>query len=69
MTPTPDPVIRIADLTTDWRVVARQPLSTMAWIYYVPRADLHSDIARKHVATVQRRDHDAYVLLARIRPA
>ena len=68
MTPTSDPVIRIADLTTDWRVVARQPLSTMAWIYYVPRHDLHSPIARRLVATVQRRDPDAYVLLARIRP-
>jgi hypothetical protein len=30
-----DPVIRIADITTDWRVVARQPLVSMQWVYYV----------------------------------
>lgn len=63
-----DPVIRIADLTTAWRVVARQPLVSMQWIYYVPRHDLHSPIARRLVVTAQRRDPDAYVLLARIRP-
>jgi hypothetical protein len=65
-----DPVIRIADLTTTaWRVVARQPVSTMRWTYFVPPYDLRDPATRRRVQTVTRRDPDAYVLLARIRPA
>jgi hypothetical protein len=68
MTPTPDPVIRIDDLTTDWRVVARQPVTTMRWTYFVPPYHLRDPATRRRIQTVTRRDPDAYVLLARIRP-
>jgi hypothetical protein len=65
---TTDPVLRITDLNTAWSLVARQPITTMRWAYYLPIADLRDAAARRLIDTAQRRDPDAYVLLARLRP-
>ena len=68
MIATTQPIVSMAEITTAWRVVARQPLHSMRWCYFVPIADLRDEAAHRLIETCQRRDPDAYVLLARIRP-
>jgi hypothetical protein len=58
----------LADMSTDWAIVAHQPARTMRWAYTVSQADLRTEIAHRLLETVQRRDPDGYVLLARVRP-
>jgi hypothetical protein len=58
----------LADMSTDWAIVAHQPRHTMRWAYTVSQAELRAEIAHRLLETVQRRDPDGYVLLARVRP-
>jgi hypothetical protein len=58
----------LAHVSTDWAIVAHQPSHTMRWAYTVSQADLRAEIAQRLLETVQRRDPDGYVLLARVRP-
>jgi len=58
----------LRDMSTDWAVVAHQPRATMRWRYHVPQLDLRAEIAHRLLETVQRRDPDGYVLLARVPP-
>jgi len=58
----------LAHVSTDWAVVAYQPAKTMRWAYTVSQADLRAEVDHHLLETVQRRDPDGYVLLARVRP-
>lgn len=58
----------LAHISTEWAIVAHQPARTMRWSYHVPQLDLRTEGARRLLETVQRRDPDGYVLLARVRP-
>lgn len=58
----------LAHVSTDWAIVAHQPARTMRWAYTVSQAALRDEIAHRLLETVQRRDPDGYVLLARVRP-
>jgi len=58
----------LRDMGTDWAIVAHQPRATMRWAYTVSQQDLRAEIAHHLLETVQRRDPDGYVLLARVRP-
>jgi hypothetical protein len=58
----------LRDMSTDWAIVAHQPRATMRWSYHVPQLDLRAEIAHRLLETIQRRDPDGYVLLARVRP-
>lgn len=53
-------------LDRDWAIVARQPLDSMRWEYQVPIRELRAAIDGGKVRTLQRRDADCYVLLARM---
>ena len=52
-------------LGADWAIVARQPLDSMRWEYQVDIRELRAAADKGVVATLQRRDVDCYVLLAR----
>ena len=70
MIATSTPCTRLSDLAYDWAVVARQRVQggsrgLLHWEYLVPLADLRDALNRGHLLTVQRRDHDGMVLLAR----
>ena len=58
----------LAHVSTDWAIVAHQPRATMRWRYTVSQADLRAEIAHRLLETIQRRDPDGYVLVARVRP-
>jgi len=58
----------LADMGTDWAIVAHQPAKTMRWSYHVSQADLRDEVAHRLLQTVQQRVPDGYVLLARVRP-
>jgi hypothetical protein len=64
------PCTRLSDLAYDWAVVARQRVQggsrgLLHWEYLVPIQELRDALTRGHLSTVQRRDPDAVVLLAR----